>query len=67
MVNPDAAGGAGGGRKEPDRDRISNLPCSVNSEPGAEGCLRVTLFTVPLPLSMQIPLRRRVAKVDTLS
>lgn len=67
MVKPDVAGGAGGGKNDPERDKISNLPCKVTTEPGAAGCLRVTLLTVPLPLNMQTPLCRLRAKVDILS
>lgn len=67
MVSPEAAGGAGGGRNEPARDRISNRPCRVTIAPGEAGCLRVTLVTVPLPLIMHTPLCLRLAKVATLS
>ncbi|KAJ0827746.1 hypothetical protein HanRHA438_Chr17g0829331 [Helianthus annuus] len=67
MVNPDAAGGAGGGRNEPDNDKISNRPCSVTTAPGADGCFSVTLVTVPLPLKIHTPLCLLVANCDILS
>ncbi|WVZ23305.1 hypothetical protein V8G54_001849 [Vigna mungo] len=67
MVKPEAAGGAGGGRKDPLRDKISNLPWSVTTAPEEAGCLRVTLVTVPVPLKMQTPLWRFLANSDTLS
>ncbi|KAJ0837175.1 hypothetical protein HanRHA438_Chr16g0775251 [Helianthus annuus] len=67
MVKPEAAGGAGGGRKDPDNDKISNRPCSVITAPGAAGCLSVTLVTVPLPLKIHTPLCLLVAKFDILS
>ncbi|KAF1876549.1 hypothetical protein Lal_00021263 [Lupinus albus] len=67
IASPDAAGGAGGGKKDPDKDRISNLPCRVTTAPGEAGCLRVTLVTVPLPLRMQTPRCLLRAKVVTLS
>ncbi|KAF5822545.1 hypothetical protein HanXRQr2_Chr01g0027851 [Helianthus annuus] len=55
MVKLVAPGGAGGGKKDPDNERISNRPGSVRTDPAAVGCLRVTLLTVPLPLTMHIP------------
>ncbi|WVZ09413.1 hypothetical protein V8G54_013943 [Vigna mungo] len=67
IVKPVAAGGAGGGRKDPARDKISNLPWSVTMAPEEAGWRRVTLVTVPVPLMMQTPLWRRRANVETLS
>nr|GLL48669.1 hypothetical protein PanWU01x14_089000 [Ipomoea trifida] len=62
-----APGGAGGGKNEPESDRISNLPCSVTTDPAAVGCRIVTFVTVPLPLSTQIPRCRRRAYPATHS
>ncbi|KAF4388147.1 hypothetical protein G4B88_021843 [Cannabis sativa] len=55
MVRLVAPGGAGGGKNDPERESISNLPCRVTTAPAAAGCRRVTFVTVPLPLSTQIP------------
>nr|GMD96001.1 hypothetical protein PanWU01x14_173380 [Ipomoea batatas] len=67
MVRPEAAGGAGGGRKDPERDKISKRPCKVTTAPGEAGWRRVTFVTVPVPLIMQTPRWRRRAKAETLS
>nr|GLL25858.1 uncharacterized protein LOC109506734 [Ipomoea trifida] len=56
-----APGGAGGGRNDPERERISNLPCSVTTVPAAADWRRVTSVTVPLPLMTHIPRWRRRA------
>ena len=66
-VSPVEPGGAGPGRNAPVRDRISNLPWSATTAPGAAGCLRVTLATEPLPLRTQTPRWRLRANWATLS
>jgi hypothetical protein len=66
-VNPVVGAGAGGGKKAPESEMISNRPWNVTVAPGVVGCRSVTLETVPLALITHTPLCRLRAKVATLS